>query len=200
MGQCFFESGKGWKDFAVAKSLASHLMPPDIIINLNYDTVFELSIRQLGIQFHYSPKPPSQDSILVAKPHGSLNMVMNNNSFTFGRPDWLGSPEASGYRSYSGIIPPRLNKSYIQHPAAKMILAPVYNTNPKRVIMWGVGLTESDADLLEVYQHWAKSAQSFDIINPSAHVAEKASSLFPCEVRHFPSVTEWEKSLASQNY
>jgi hypothetical protein len=42
--------------------------------------------------------------ILICKPHGSLNMVSNEQSFTFGQPEWLGMPQAQGFKSYSGLI------------------------------------------------------------------------------------------------
>jgi len=194
MSQCFFENGKGWKDLALSKSMASHLEPTDLVLNLNYDTVFELAPEQLGLTFCYSPNRPAGDHVLVAKPHGSLNMVMNNERFVFGQPEWLGMPQPPGFRSYSGLIPPRLNKSYAQHPAATMILGPVHNRRPQSIIMWGVGLTDSDVDLIFLYERWAKSADAIDVINPSANVAEKAGSLFRCRVRHFPSLTDWEQS------
>ena len=124
MLQCFFENGSG-KDIALSKRVAAILTPGDLVLNLNYDTVFELALEQLNKPFAYSPNEPKGGDLLVCKPHGSLNLVADDRAFMFGQPGWLGMPQLKGYRSYSGLIPPRLNKSYSQHPIAQMILKPV---------------------------------------------------------------------------
>jgi hypothetical protein len=158
MSQCFFENGRGWKDLNLTKSIASWLEAGDLVLNLNYDTVFELALEQLNKAFAYSPNAPIANELTVCKPHGSLNMIMNAECFAFGQPEWLGMPEPPGFRSYSGFIPPRLNKSYAQHPASQVILAPAINRKPDEIIMWGVGLTESDVELLNLYRHWSQHA------------------------------------------
>jgi hypothetical protein len=193
MLQCFFENGSGWKDFALSKRVAGVLAPGDLVLNLNYDTVFELALRQANRPFAYSPNVPDAHQILVCKPHGSLNMVSNDQSFTFGQPEWLGMPQRQGFRSYSGLIPPRLNKSYSQHPIARMILEPVTARAPEQLAIWGVGLTESDVDLTELYRAWASHAREIEVINPSQDVAERVRALVSCNVVHFSSVTEWER-------
>jgi hypothetical protein len=71
-----------------------------------------------------------------------------------------------------------LNKSYDQHPIAKIILGAARDRRPEHVAMWGVGLTDSDADLLELYAAWVKRAGSLDVINPQIEVAEKAEQIF----------------------
>jgi hypothetical protein len=192
MSHCFFENGVGWKNLQLSKSVAARLEPGDLVLNLNYDTVFELCLNQLKRQFVYSPNKVSVDQLLVCKPHGSLNMVVNDTTFTFGQPEWLGMPQPPGYRSYSGLIPPRLNKQYVQHPITQMILAPVDDRRPQTIVMWGVGLTESDEDLITVYLRWSEHADVIDIINPDRDVVAKAKALFNCEVRHFADVSEWK--------
>jgi hypothetical protein len=139
---------------------------------------------------NYAPHPIL--SCFVCKPHGSLNMVVNDTCFTFGQPEWLGIPQPSGYRSYSGLIPPRLNKQYAQHPIAHMILSPAKDRRPQTILMWGVGFTESDVDLVSLYTRWAKHADVIEVINPDPKVAAKARILFACEVRNFADVAEWE--------
>jgi hypothetical protein len=198
MIECFFENGKGWKPLKQSHVLISHLDPGDLVLNLNYDTVFELALEQMRISFCYSPNEPGANDVLVAKPHGSLNMVINNCKFKFGQPEWLGMPQPSGYLSYSGIIPPRLNKAYSQHPASAMILAPVQNRDPEAIIMWGVGLTESDADLVSLYRQWGRNVNTIDIINPSALVAGKVADLCNATVRHFPALVDWTRSQARE--
>ncbi len=194
MLQCFFENGRGWKSFALSKGVASVLMAGDLVLNLNYDTVFELALSQANRPFAYSPIVPNADQILVCKPHGSLNMVSNDQHFAFGQPEWLGMPQPPGFRSYSGLIPPRLNKSYSQHPIAAMILAPVAARAPEQLTMWGVGLAESDVDLTELYKAWVSHTKRIEVVNPSPRVAERVHALFSCDVVHFSSVAEWERS------
>lgn len=193
MHQCFFENGRGWKDLHVSKSVAARLEPADLVLNLNYDTVFELALCQLARQFVYSPNQARDDQLLVCKPHGSLNLVANETHFTFGQPKWLGMPQPPGFRSYSGLIPPKINKHYTQHPIAQMILAPVHDRLPNSIVMWGVGLTESDDDLIALYSQWSEHANVIEIINPDAGLVEKARTLFKCEVRHFTDVAEWNQ-------
>jgi hypothetical protein len=191
MSQCFFENGKGWRDLQLSKSIAARIQSADLVLNLNYDTVFELALMQLRRSFAYAPNRVGDQQLLVCKPHGSLNMVVNDSKFTFGQPEWLGMPEAPGYRSYSGLIPPRLSKRYEQHPIAKIILAPVLSRRPDAIVMWGVGLTESDEDLIDLYRHWLESADVLDIINPDDKVAAKAAAMFGVKVRHFVDASTW---------
>lgn len=190
--QCFHENGVGWRNLDLTKSVAARLEPGDLVLNLNYDTIFELALRQLGLAFRYAPGPSKEDEVVVCKPHGSLNMVVNATRFTFGQPEWLGIPEPKDFRSFSGLIPPRLNKSYDEHPIARMILDSVRNRRPSHLAMWGVGLTESDTDFVALYSSWARHAGgSVDVINPLKEVADKARGLLKCEVRHFTDVAGW---------
>lgn len=193
MLQCFFENGKGWKDLALSKRVAAVLVPGDLVLNLNYDTVFELALEQANRPFAYSPNVPKAEQILVCKPHGSLNMVSNERGFMFGQAEWLGMPQPNGYRSYSGLIPPWLNKNYSQHPIARMILEPAVGRAPEQIVMWGVGLTESDVDLTELYKAWTSRAREVEVINPSQGVSERVRALASCDVLHFSSVAEWER-------
>ena len=160
-------------------------------MNLNYDTVFELALEQLNKPFAYSPNAPTANDLTVFKPHGSLNMVMNAEGFAFGQPEWLGMPEPPKFRSYSGFIPPRLNKSYAQHPASRVILAPAIYRRPDEIIMWGVGLTESDVELLDLYRHWSQHVKRISIINPSERVARNATDLLGARVAWFESIVAW---------
>lgn len=193
--QCFHENGVGWRDLALTKSVAKQFGPGDLVLNLNYDTIFEMALDQLRSPFVYSPNAPTVDDLIVCKPHGSLNLVTNETGFAFGQPDWLGTPEPQGYSSFRGFIPPRLNKSYEQHPIAKIMLDSIRGRHPNQFAMWGIGLTDSDADLLSLYAAWAKRSQSIDIINPSHDVAARAEELFKCRIRHFTDVSDWISSL-----
>ncbi len=192
MLQCFYENGRGWKDFALSKRITAVLAPGDLVLNLNYDTVFELALRQMNRSFTYCPNVPKSDEMLVCKPHGSLNMVSNEEHFTFGQPEWLGMPQPQGYQSYSGLIPPRMNKNYSQHPIAHMILEPVIARAPEQLTIWGVGLTESDVDLTNLYRAWASHARQIEVINPLREVADRVRALTSCDVLYFSSVIEWE--------
>lgn len=190
--QCFYENGVGWRDLSLSKAIAGSLAPGDLVLNLNYDTVFELALEQMGQSFSYAPNSPRHGEIIVSKPHGSLNMVSNSRSFTFGQPSWLGMPQPSGYRSYSGLIPPRLNKQYDQHPISKMIIESVHDRAPREMIFWGIGLTESDVDLVELYKHWSKNTPSVAVINPDSGVAKKVAAILGLPVQHFPDLSAWQ--------
>lgn len=194
---CFHRNGVGFLDLQLTKRVASPLKPGDLVLNLNYDTVFELALSQLSKPFKYAPNALRPDEILVCKPHGSLNMALNSQAFAFGQPEWLGMPQPAGFLSYSGLIPPRLNKAYEEHPIAKMILDPSRARRPQYLTMWGVGLAESDNDLISLYREWATGSAVVEIINPSEAVAQKARELFTCEVRHFESVDAWENRTTS---
>ena len=103
-------------------------------------------------------------------------------------------PEPPGFRSYSGFIPPRLNKSYAEHPASQVILAPVINREPDEIIMWGVGLTESDVELVNIYRRWSQHVKRISIINPHELVAAKAAELLGSRVVWFDSLTTWART------
>jgi hypothetical protein len=190
--QCFFENGVGWKDLALSKTIGRSLSQGDLVLNLNYDTVFELALEQLGQPFSYAPNVAQTGEVVVCKPHGSLNMVSNSNSFAFGQPSWLGMPQPSGYRSYSGLIPPRLNKQYNQHPVSALIIQSVQSRMPSDLIFWGIGLTDSDVDLVELYKAWSKNKPSLTVINPDVAVAEKVENILGLPVQHFSDLSSWE--------
>lgn len=191
--QCFHENGVGIRDLKVAKSIAKHLQEGDLVLNLNYDTIFEIALSQIDRAFCYAPGNPTKGDVLVCKPHGSINLVVNDQHFTFGQPEWWGTPQPPGYRSFAGFVPPRLNKSFEQHPIAKAILGTARNRRPHHLIMWGVGLTDSDADLVSLYAAWSARASVIDIINPSAEVAEKAELMFKKRINHYVSVDKWNE-------
>src|SRR5262249_4830897 len=89
-------------------------------------------------------------------------------------------------------VAPRLNKSYAQHPVSQLILAPAMNRAPDEVIFWGVSLTESDVELVNLYRQWARHAKRIGIINPSEEVARKATGLLGVNVEWFESVRVWK--------
>ena len=101
------------RSLELTKSIAAKYGSGDLILNLNYDTVFELSLQQIAQPFVYAPNQPKENELLVCKPHGSINLVVNDRGFTFGQPDWWGTPEPPGYRTFAGFVPPRLTKSTI---------------------------------------------------------------------------------------
>lgn len=189
--QCFFENSGGWKDLSLSKSIARSLHQGDLVLNLNYDTVFELALEQLGQPFSYAPNVAQNGEVVVCKPHGSLNMVSNNDGFMFGQPSWLGMPQPYGYRSFSGLIPPRLKKQYNQHPISAIIIQSVQNRMPDDLIFWGIGLTDSDVDLVELYKTWSKNEPSVTVINPDIGVAQKIGSLLQLPVQHFSDLSAW---------
>lgn len=188
-----------WKDgivdckLSLSPRVASVLQPGDAVLDLNYDTLFEIGATQAGHDVVFLPNKMGDRSIAIAKPHGSLNLVVNEarRSFTFGKLDWPGSPQpADGSASFLGFVPPRLNKGYATNPVAGMILAPLREARPNVLTFWGVGFTASDYDLNELYQRWSSGAKGIEIINPSADVARQALEQFG-RANHFADVGEW---------
>jgi len=78
-----------------------------------------------------------------------------------------------------------------------MILAPAVNRTPDELIIWGVGLTESDVELVELYRQWARHTKRISIINPSQTVAKRATDLLGVRVGWFDSVQLWESAVAN---
>lgn len=194
MRNCFHINGEGWKKLLLTRRVISHLELGDIVVNLNYDTVFEIAMNQAKVPFAYSPNSDNKGChIIVSKPHGSLNMVVNPSiGFAFGHPEWLGCPEPNnGYLSYLGLIPPRLNKSYEQNPIAKAILDSIKDTKPDELIFWGVGFTESDIDLVNLFQGWLRDDILVRVVNPNRDVSHKFNNILSHKVIHHQGIEEW---------
>jgi hypothetical protein len=75
--QCFHENGVGFRNLELTKSVATKYGSGDLVLNLNYDTVFEIALNQLVRPFVYAPNQPKEDELVVCKPHGSMNLVTN---------------------------------------------------------------------------------------------------------------------------
>ncbi len=178
--------------------VAGRLSEGDTVINLNYDIAFDAALEQINANVCYAPHF-CERAINVLKPHGSINLYVNlqNGNFFFERPSQLlgsvGIPDNDGgtFFPHDGIVPPRLNKTYQQHPIARMILNTLEDLSPTVLTFWGVGLTPSDFDLLNIYRQVAQTATTIEYINPSAEAYENASTLLGREVRHFRSLDDW---------
>lgn len=188
---CFYENGVGFRPLTATQAVARRFGPGDFVLNLNYDTVFEIGLSQVGQTFAYAPDQAGPTDLVVCKPHGSLNLVSNDEGFMFGAPDLVYFLPPPGFRSFSGLVPPRLNKHYVQHPIAEAILEGAASRRPHSLALWGVGLTDSDSDLLDLYRGWADHASLVEVINPDLSVAAKARRLFPCPVREFARLEDW---------
>ena len=177
--------------------VAQKLDGGDLILNLNYDTLFEIGATQAGKSIVFLPNTPSPTDICIAKPHGSFNLVVNSEkrSFAFGKLDWPGIPQpADGSRNYRGFVPPRLNKSFTEHPVAHMIVKKIRGLRPNSLAFWGVGLGGSDSDLTELYGDWSATASMIEVINPDKTIAMKLERVFGKPVIHYPDVEDWLKS------
>lgn len=126
--QHFFQNGVGWKRLEAGQRVAKLLRHTDQVISLNYDTVFEIAMKQVQAGFRYSPNL-DEGEISVYKPHGSLNLYVNTarKMMKFIEPDVLPGtfnyPDENGtWHPAQGIIPPRLNKDYAQHPISQIIV------------------------------------------------------------------------------
>jgi hypothetical protein len=72
-----------------------------------------------------------------------------------------------------------------------MILDSLAHFRPDTMTFWGVGLTDSDTDLLDAYRAWASFASTLESINPSSDIASKAQAILQKPVRHCPTIEDW---------
>jgi len=123
-----------------------------------------------------------------------MNLLVNSTrqSFYFARPLFAGSVQpADGATNYAGFVPPRFDKKYSQHPVAQKIIEATKVIEPQHVIFWGVGLTDSDTDLLDLYRRWCRRADRIDFINPSDDDTQRATKLLDVSVCHYRNVEDW---------
>jgi hypothetical protein len=193
LNKAFYENGVGVKQLEAGKLVSGRLKDGDLALNLNYDPMFEITAIQQGQKLTYVPNEVSRNSILIAKPHGSFNLLADERSFWFAHPDCIGAVPtgADNFRNHRAIVPPRFNKQYAQHPIARIIINGIANLHPDMLTFWGVGLTDSDTDLLDVYRKWIDSASVIEVINPDATVTERAMGMFKKDVRHYSTLEEW---------
>lgn len=171
----------------------------DRVINLNYDIAFDIAIRQSGKRYCYSPNFDNQN-IIIYKPHGSLNLYQNRQKqkfilidpYEYGGSLTYPDDEGGKWEAYSPIIPPRLNKQYEQHPIARKILESILESQPKIVTFWGVGLTNSDVDLMSIYINACDSAHTVEFINPLEEAHKKACKLLRRDIQFYETLDEWE--------
>lgn len=180
------------------KKVAERLNNGDMVLNLNYDIAFDLAIKQAGKTVRYAPNFHPQ-SISVLKPHGSFNLYCNydNGDFFFSEPDQISGsvsipgPGGATFSPHSGILPPRLNKNFAEHPLASFILDSGRPFLPEILTFWGVGLTDSDTDLLDIYKEASRHAETIEFINPSRPALEKAKHSLEKNISYFPTLDEW---------
>jgi hypothetical protein len=72
-----------------------------------------------------------------------------------------------------------------------MILSALRDRRPDEFVFWGVGLTESDADLLSLYRAWARRARVVQTINPDPKAVARAEELLRRSVERFDDAAEW---------
>src|ERR1035437_3418871 len=191
----FFENGVGWKPLNAYQALAKKLDPGDLVVNLNYETLFEMGAMQAGCKLAYVPNVAQPGEFLVAKPHGSINLIVEKDKFWFSEPDIIGSQMARGeYMDlFRGIVPPRYGKSFDQHPVAVRIFEAIRDYRPESVTFWGVGFTSSDADLTKAYEGWCSSASKISLVHlsPTTEVAD-AERMLKRGIQHFSQPEDWD--------
>jgi hypothetical protein len=96
-------------------------------------------------------------------------------------------PENSG-KNQKGPIIDILSPEFA---ISKTILSGIDDIKPEIVTFWGVGLTDSDTDLMALYRKACKNAKAVELINPSCKVIDRARKLLGCEVCQYMTVEEW---------
>lgn len=190
-----FGLGEG-RPMLAGRRIASILKPGDAVINLNYDIAFDLALKQAKKSIVYAPHY-RKNTISILKPHGSFNLYadLKTGDCFFMDPDRIyGSVDiVENGRTWSPfiIVPPRLHKTYQQHPGAEQILNTGRPFSPKVVTFWGIGLTDSDVDLLTVYKEAVNRAKTVEFINPSVDAHQMAQRLLNRKIAHFPKLDDW---------
>jgi hypothetical protein len=136
----------------------------------------------------------NNNSILLARPHGSLNMMVNEKEgyFAFGYAStWGGGTHAGNASLCASILPPRLNKNYRDNPIASSIINAASGFRPDTLTFWGLGFTESDIDLNKLYQTLAGNARTIELINPDSSIVPRLEQIVCRKVTHFPNVEKW---------
>jgi hypothetical protein len=195
----FHKNGVGYKKMIAGAIICNELTNEDIVLNLNYDVCFDIAIKQCFGNYCYAPNK-QEGAVEIFKPHGSLNLFVNRgkNRFMFCDPEEIPGtvtypdPEGGYWKGRYGIVPPRLNKKYSQHPLAKTILNNIKSYKPDVVTFWGVGLTNSDIDLLEIYKNACHSAETIEFINPSIDALNKAKRLLESDLKHYENINYWK--------
>lgn len=175
------------------------LVPGDRVVNLNYDTLFDLALQQAGRFSIYAPEPPARGAILIYKPHGSFNLYAHRSTGDafFADPSQMrGSvalQDSSGrvWSPAAAIVPPRFGKTYGQHPSAAKILSGLATFKPEIVTFWGIGLTSSDIDLLALYRTACENAPHIEFVNPDVNAFEHTRRLIGRSMQHFERLTDW---------
>jgi hypothetical protein len=178
--------------------VANQLDNYDVVLNLNYDIAFDLALKQRGKKICYAPHF-IENAIYLLKPHGSINLYINHKSkkWFFSEPDKVAGSvsldcgDEGIFDPFGSIIPPRLNKNYKLHPMAQAILYTIRTYKANKLTFWGIGLAESDVDLLEIYNEASSTAKVVEFINPDQSACTKASSLLGREVKWFSSLGKW---------
>lgn len=189
----FCINGNKLENLVAGQNFSRKLNDGDLVVDLNYDTLFEISAEQAGVNITYIPNKFDGKGLAISKPHGSLNLLADDKRFIFCQSNCLGALPSSSdnLRNYNAIVPPRFNKNYQQHPIAKYIIDHTLPFEPDTILFWGVGLTESDCDLLDLYKHWSRSASSAEVINPNESVADKVSKTLNLPVSYYSTLYEW---------
>lgn len=178
----------------LSERVASFLDPEDLALNLNYDLIFDVALKNIGREAVYSPHPRESGRIWAFKPHGSFHLAVNEskNLFYFGEVGFVGDSQSSdGAHNYLGFIPPRVEKSFSHHPFSQMIIAPLLDLRPEIVTFWGVGSPASDVDLFDAYKLLCSTAARIEYINPSKNDAERFQFLLGKKITHIEAVDEW---------
>lgn len=196
LSQVFYENGVGIKRLPAGQLVAGRLNNGDAVLSLNYETLFEIAVTQYGHKLIYLPNGYCGGGIRVAKPHGSMNLLADEHGFCFAQPDCIGAVPSGqdSLRNWRAIVPPRFNKTYKQHPIAKVIFDAIANLQPSKLTFWGVGLTSSDSDLIAIYRNWCQSKPSIEVINPDESVQRKANEILNTDARLFKTIEEWLES------
>ena len=178
----------------LSESVAAKLAPGDLVLNLNYDLIFDVALKNAGKRSAYSPHERPDDGVWIFKPHGSFHMAVDEEkqSFWFGQVEFIGDVQPQGGdKTFLSFVPPRKSKSFDQHPVAAAIVGPLMEMKPDVVTYWGVGTPESDRDLLELYKKFCGEGIRVEFVNPSQGDAAKMEAQLGRPITHYIDASAW---------
>jgi len=179
----------------LSETVAAKLTGGDAVLNLNYDLIFDVALRNIGKRVTYSPHARTDaQNILMFKPHGSFHLAVDeaNSQAYFGQVRFIGDVQPTGSaRTFLGFVPPRVKKSFADHPIANMMIAQLVRLKPSIVTFWGVGSPESDVDLFEVYRILCASGGRLEYVNPSDTDKARFESRLGTRLAHYRDAKDW---------
>jgi len=107
----FCANGNKLNNLIAGQKVSKKLKDGDLVVDLNYDTLFEIAAEQANVEITFIPNKFHGKGLAVAKPHGSLNLLADDKGFVFSQSNCIGAlpSRSDNLRNYNSIVPPLLS-------------------------------------------------------------------------------------------